>query len=70
METLLKLQHVIGKVARWPDLHGPADYMLRSLTPTGYPKGLIFNIQGYSIHDGPGIRSTVFMSAIDVQKTR
>ena len=24
-------------------------------------KGLIFNIQGYSIHDGPGIRTTVFM---------
>ncbi|MDY6972980.1 MAG: glycyl-radical enzyme activating protein [Thermodesulfobacteriota bacterium] len=24
-------------------------------------KGLIYNIQGYSIHDGPGIRTTVFM---------
>lgn len=24
-------------------------------------KGLVFNIQGYSIHDGPGIRTTVFM---------
>ncbi|MDY6973864.1 MAG: glycyl-radical enzyme activating protein [Thermodesulfobacteriota bacterium] len=24
-------------------------------------KGIIFNIQGYSIHDGPGIRTTVFM---------
>jgi len=24
-------------------------------------KGLIFNIQGYSIHDGPGLRTTVFM---------
>ena len=23
-------------------------------------KGIIFNIQGYSIHDGPGIRTTVF----------
>ena len=25
------------------------------------PKGLVFNIQRYSIHDGPGIRTTVFM---------
>ena len=24
-------------------------------------KGLVYNIQGYSIHDGPGIRTTVFM---------
>ena len=24
------------------------------------PKGLVFNIQRYSIHDGPGIRTTVF----------
>ena len=24
-------------------------------------KGIIFNIQGYSIHDGPGIRTTVFL---------
>ena len=24
-------------------------------------KGLIFNIQGFSIHDGPGIRTTVFL---------
>ena len=24
-------------------------------------EGLIYNIQGYSIHDGPGIRTTVFM---------
>ncbi len=27
-----------------------------------YSKGLIFNIQRYSIHDGPGIRTTVFLS--------
>ncbi len=27
----------------------------------GRPKGLIFNIQRYSIHDGPGIRTTVFL---------
>lgn len=25
------------------------------------PKGVIFNIQRYSIHDGPGIRTTVFL---------
>ena len=25
------------------------------------PKGIIFNIQHYSIHDGPGIRTTVFL---------
>ena len=25
-------------------------------------KGRIFNIQGYSIHDGPGVRTTVFLS--------
>lgn len=25
------------------------------------PKGIIFNIQRYSIHDGPGIRTTVFL---------
>ena len=24
-------------------------------------KGMIFNIQRYSIHDGPGIRTTVFL---------
>lgn len=24
-------------------------------------KGIVFNIQGYSIHDGPGIRTTVFL---------
>jgi len=24
-------------------------------------KGVIFNIQPYSIHDGPGIRTTVFL---------
>jgi pyruvate formate lyase activating enzyme len=26
-------------------------------------KGVVFNIQHYSIHDGPGIRTTVFMNA-------
>lgn len=24
-------------------------------------KGIIFNIQHFSIHDGPGIRTTVFL---------
>mgnify|MGYP007054482654 FL=1 len=27
-------------------------------------KGLIFNIQKFSIHDGPGIRTTVFFKAV------
>ena len=26
------------------------------------PRGLIFNIQGHSVHDGPGTRTTVFLS--------
>jgi pyruvate formate lyase activating enzyme len=41
--------------------------LLDSLEASGSPdkdgagiKGLVFNIQRYSIHDGPGIRSTVF----------
>jgi pyruvate formate lyase activating enzyme len=25
------------------------------------PGGIVFNIQRYSIHDGPGIRTTVFL---------
>ncbi|MEM3587928.1 MAG: 4Fe-4S cluster-binding domain-containing protein, partial [Candidatus Jordarchaeaceae archaeon] len=28
--------------------------------PTGR-EGMVFNIQKYSIHDGPGIRTTVFL---------
>jgi pyruvate formate lyase activating enzyme len=35
---------------------GPA-----AATPAEEPSGLIFNIQPFSIHDGPGIRTTVFM---------
>ena len=27
----------------------------------GVPKGLIYDIQGFSVHDGPGIRTTVFL---------
>ena len=27
-------------------------------------KGVVFNIQKYSIHDGPGIRTTVFLKGI------
>lgn len=27
-------------------------------------RGMIFNIQGYSIHDGPGIRTTVFLKGM------
>ena len=25
------------------------------------PKGIVFNIQKFSIHDGPGVRTTVFL---------
>ena len=34
---------------------------MQSLTDHSGEKGLIFNIQRFSIHDGPGIRTTVFM---------
>lgn len=27
-------------------------------------KGIIFNIQKFSIHDGPGIRTTIFLKAV------
>ena len=27
-------------------------------------KGMVFNIQKFSIHDGPGIRTTVFLKAV------
>ena len=27
----------------------------------GTTRGIIFNIQHFSIHDGPGIRTTVFL---------
>ncbi len=30
-------------------------------------KGLIFNIQHYSLHDGPGIRTTIFMKGCPLQ---
>ena len=31
------------------------------------PKGVIFNIQRYSIHDGPGIRTTVFFKGCSLR---
>jgi len=31
------------------------------------PKGVIFNIQRYSIHDGPGIRTTVFLKGCQLK---
>ena len=34
---------------------------MKSLNDKSGEKGLIFNIQRFSIHDGPGIRTTVFM---------
>lgn len=27
-------------------------------------KGIVFNIQHFSIHDGPGIRTTVFLKGV------
>jgi pyruvate formate lyase activating enzyme len=34
---------------------------MKSSHPNDGEKGLIFNIQRFSVHDGPGIRTTVFM---------
>ena len=34
---------------------------MQSLNDQNAEKGLVFNIQRFSIHDGPGIRTTVFM---------
>lgn len=31
------------------------------------PRGLIFDIQGHSVHDGPGTRTTVFLSGCPLQ---
>lgn len=30
-------------------------------TATAVPSGLIFNVQRFSVHDGPGVRTTIFM---------
>jgi len=37
------------------------DLSMTSPTKSDNEKGLVFNIQRFSIHDGPGIRSTVFL---------
>ena len=29
---------------------------------TGDTRGLVFDIQGHSVHDGPGTRTTVFLN--------
>ena len=29
--------------------------------------GLVFNVQRFSLHDGPGVRSTVFMKGCPLQ---
>ena len=29
-------------------------------------QGLVFNIQKFSIHDGPGIRTTVFFNGVPI----
>ena len=31
------------------------------MTAEKEPKGIVFNIQRYTIHDGPGIRTEVFL---------
>jgi pyruvate formate lyase activating enzyme len=36
-------------------------------TPGAEPQGLIFNIQKFSLHDGPGIRTTIFMKGCPLQ---
>jgi len=36
-------------------------------TRKGDPKGVVFNIQRFSVHDGPGIRTTVFMKGCPLQ---
>ena len=36
-------------------------------TPRAEPQGLIFNIQKFSLHDGPGIRTTIFMKGCPLQ---
>lgn len=35
--------------------------MVRDKDEMGVPKGLVFNIQKFSLHDGPGIRTVVFL---------
>jgi pyruvate formate lyase activating enzyme len=37
------------------------------MSDTDSKKGIIFNIQNYSIHDGPGIRTTVFMKGCQLK---
>ena len=56
------------------DVSGPDHRDLRQVRRCGYgesvvenaqrrtPRGLIFDIQGHSIHDGPGARTLVFLS--------
>ncbi|GAI42603.1 unnamed protein product, partial [marine sediment metagenome] len=45
-----------------PDENGTLPSAVKDITQTkGSIKGLVFNIQRFSIHDGPGIRTTVFM---------
>ena len=41
------------------DTHSLQDRIIMSQNPTSL-KGLIFDIQRYSLHDGPGIRTTRF----------
>jgi len=44
-------------------LHPMNETQLHALTGTGEPAvtGLVFDIKRYALHDGPGIRTTVFL---------
>ncbi len=42
-------------------LHPTASPSPLSLGPAQTPRGLVFNIQRFALHDGPGIRTTVFL---------
>jgi pyruvate-formate lyase-activating enzyme len=35
--------------------------------PGGVPNGTVFNIMRFSVHDGPGIRTTVFLKGCPLQ---
>jgi glycyl-radical enzyme activating protein len=37
------------------------------MTDTRDPRGIVFNIQRFSIHDGPGIRTTVFLKGCNLR---
>jgi pyruvate formate lyase activating enzyme len=40
---------------------------VKSSPPSDRDRGIVFNIQRFSVHDGPGIRTTVFMKGCPLQ---